>query len=213
MQSLAIRYAELIRQIPQGVDLLAVSKGHPAAAIRILHGLGQRSFGESRWQEAAAKQGELADLSPIDWHFIGRLQANKVRAVLKGCSTIHGIDSLALAQRISRVAVEEARTPRLYVQLKLLPDPQKGGFEPEQLPACWPELQQLPGVIWQGVMAIPPLGLGEQELRTLYCQAAAWADQLGLMGRSMGMSSDWPLAVACGSSLVRLGSALFGAKP
>ena len=97
----------LRRQLPPGCQLLAVSKGQPAAAIRRAVAAGQRSFGESRLQEATAKQAALADLAPLDWHFIGRLQANKVRGVLRHFDTIHSLDSLALAQRLARIAAEE----------------------------------------------------------------------------------------------------------
>jgi pyridoxal phosphate enzyme (YggS family) len=211
VSSLAERYSAITAALPDAVALLAVSKGRPAAAIRQLYGLGQRRFGESRLQEASAKQAELADLSDIDWHFIGRLQANKVRPVIKGFSTIHAVDSQPLAERISRIATELQLRPQLYLQLKLLPDANKGGLEPEALEAQWPSLQALPSLQWQGVMLIPPLGLSDVELQQLFCAGARWADQLGLPGRSMGMSRDWPLAVRCGSRIVRVGSSLFGA--
>ena len=97
--SLGQRLEALGLALPQGARLLAVSKGHPAALIREAAALGQMSFGESRVQEAIAKQAELADLPPLDWHFIGRLQANKARQVVRHFGTIHSIDSLALAQR------------------------------------------------------------------------------------------------------------------
>ncbi len=210
MSRLAERYHAITGELPRGVSLLAVSKGRPAAAIRALYELGQRRFGESRLQEALAKQESLADLCDVDWHFIGRLQANKVRPVLKAFSTIHAVDSLPLAERISRIAAELQLRPQLYLQLKLLPDANKGGLEPEALASQWPLLQALPSVHWRGVMLIPPLGLTELELRELFCCGARWADQLGLEGRSMGMSSDWPLAAQCGSRIVRVGSSLFG---
>ena len=210
MSRLAERYHAITGELPRGVSLLAVSKGRPAAAIRALYELGQRRFGESRLQEALAKQESLADLCDVDWHFIGRLQANKVRPVLKAFSTIHAVDSLPLAERISRIAAELQLRPQLYLQLKLLPDANKGGLEPEVLASQWPLLKALPSVHWRGVMLIPPLGLSEPELRGLFCSGARWADQLGLEGRSMGMSNDWPLAAECGSRIVRVGSSLFG---
>jgi pyridoxal phosphate enzyme (YggS family) len=204
------RYRELRRRLPAGVALLAVSKGRPAAMVRALHAEGQRSFGESRLQEAVAKQAELADLPDLDWQFIGRLQANKVRPVLRAFAAVQSVDSLDLARRISRIADEEGLQPVLHAQVKLRPDPAKGGFEPEELRQHWDELRQLPAVRWQGLMAIPPLGLEEGELGALFREAVSLADALGLEGRSLGMSGDWPLAVAAGSTLVRLGSTLFG---
>ena len=210
MGSLAQRYQALLEELPAGVKLLAVSKGRSAAEIRALYGLGQRSFGESRVQEAALKQQELADLGDIDWQFIGRLQANKVRPVLKAFSTIHAVDSLSLAERISRIGGELALSPQLYLQLKLRPDANKAGLSWAEAQDLWPQLQSLPAVQWQGVMVIPPRELVEPELGALFAEAVSHADDLGLAGRSMGMSGDWRLAAQQGSTVVRVGSALFG---
>ena len=210
MGSLAQRYQALLEELPAGVKLLAVSKGRSAAEIRALYSLGQRSFGESRVQEAALKQQELADLADIDWQFIGRLQANKVRPVLKAFSTIHAVDSFSLAERISRIAGELVLSPQLYLQLKLRPDANKAGLPWAEAQALWPQLQNLPAVLWQGVMVIPPRELGEPELGALFAEAVSHAETLGLAGRSMGMSGDWRLAAQQGSTVVRVGSALFG---
>ncbi len=210
MGSLAQRYQALLEELPAGVKLLAVSKGRSAAEIRALYGLGQRSFGESRVQEAALKQQELADLADIDWQFIGRLQANKVRPVLKAFSTIHAVDSLSLAERISRIGGELALSPQLYLQLKLRPDANKAGLSWAEAQDLWPQLQSLPAVQWQGVMVIPPRELVEPELGALFAEAVSHAETLGLPGRSMGMSGDWRLAAQQGSTVVRVGSALFG---
>lgn len=210
MGSLAQRYQALLEELPAGVKLLAVSKGRSAAEIRDLYALGQRSFGESRVQEAALKQQELADLADIDWQFIGRLQANKVRPVLKAFSTIHAVDSLSLAERISRIAAELALSPQLYLQLKLRPDANKAGLSWAEAQDLWPQLQRLPAVQWQGVMVIPPRELDEPELGALFVEAVSHAETLGLPGRSMGMSGDWRLAAQQGSTVVRVGSALFG---
>ena len=210
MGSLAQRYEAILQELPPEVKLLAVSKGRSAAEIRALYGLGQRSFGESRVQEAALKQQELADLADIDWQFIGRLQANKVRPVLKAFSTIHAVDSLNLAARVSRIAGELALSPQLYLQLKLRPDANKAGLSWAEAQSLWPQLQSLPHVHWQGVMVIPPRELAEQDLGALFAEAVSHADALGLAGRSMGMSGDWPLAAQQGSTVVRVGSALFG---
>ena len=210
MGSLAQRYQALLEELPAGVKLLAVSKGRSAAEIRDLYSLGQRSFGESRVQEAALKQQELADLGDIDWQFIGRLQANKVRPVLKAFSTIHAVDSLSLAERISRIAGELALSPQLYLQLKLRPDANKAGLSWAEAQDLLPQLQRLPAVQWQGVMVIPPRELDKQELGALFAEAVSHAETLGLPGRSMGMSGDWRLAAQQGSTVVRVGSALFG---
>ena len=101
------RWRQLRTQLPPGVNLLAVSKMQPASAVRELAACGQFDFGESRVQEALPKQEALSDLTDLRWHFIGRLQANKVRAVVKAFSWIHSIDSMTLAERVSRIAEEE----------------------------------------------------------------------------------------------------------
>ena len=211
-QAVEARLAAIQAQLPPGCRLLAVSKGQPAAAIRALAAAGQRSFAESRLQEAAAKQQELADLPDLDWHFIGRLQANKVRPVLRTFTTIHSVDSLALAERLARIAAEEQRTPQVLLQVKLRPDPSKGGFEPQELLRDWPQLQQLAPLQITGLMTIAPLVLELQERRSLFQDCAALAGELGLHELSMGMSGDWREAAASGSTWVRIGSALFGER-
>ena len=211
--SAATRLADLQAELPPATRLLAVSKGHPAESIRELAALGQFSFGESRLQEATAKQQELADWGPLDWHFIGRLQANKVRPVLRQFRWVHSIDSLALAQRAARIAQEEELAPKLLLQVKLRPDPAKGGFAAEELKQHWPELCELPAVAIVGLMTMAPLGLDPQQRRALFDDCAALAAELGLAELSMGMSGDWREAAAAGSTWVRIGSALFGPKP
>jgi len=202
----------LSAQLPSHTRLLAVSKGHPASSIRALAQAGQRSFGESRLQEATGKQQELADGVDLDWHFIGRLQANKVRPVLKQFSTIHSVDSLVLAERISRIAGEEGLLPSIFLQVKLRPDPNKGGLSVEELEREWPRLEQLPNLRIVGLMTMAPLGVEGADRQALFAECSALAQRLGLAELSMGMSGDWPEAAAAGSTWVRVGSALFGPK-
>ncbi len=209
----ATRLRALLQRLPATTHLLAVSKGQPVERIREAVAAGQRSFGESRLQEAEAKQAALADLEPLDWHFIGRLQANKARGVLRHFGTIHSVDSLALAERLQRIAAEEGLAPRLFLQVKLRPDPAKTGFDAAELERHWPRLRQLAPLRIVGLMTIAPLGLDPVERQRLFRECAALAGRLGLEELSMGMSGDWPEAVAAGSTWVRLGSALFGARP
>jgi pyridoxal phosphate enzyme (YggS family) len=209
---LARRLEELRRALPTSCRLLAVSKGQPAAALRRAVAAGQRSFGESRLQEASAKQESLADLEPLDWHFIGRLQANKARGVLRRFGTLHSVDSLPLAQRLARIAAEEGVAPAIFLQVKLRPDPGKTGFSEEELRRDWPEIASLAPLRPVGLMTITPLGLDAQERLSLFGECAALAGALGLPELSMGMSGDWPQAAAAGSTWVRLGTALFGAR-
>ena len=209
----AARLVALQAQLPRGCRLLAVSKGQPAAAIRAFAAAGQRSFAESRLQEATLKQAELVDLPGLDWHYIGRLQANKVRPVLQRFQTVHSLDSLALAERMARIAAEEGLAPAVFAQVKLRPDPGKGGFAPEELRALWPQLSALSPLRLIGLMTMAPLGLTVPQRQQLFTEAAALAHELGVCELSMGMSGDWPEAVAAGSTWVRLGSALFGGGP
>ena len=210
--AIAERLEGLRRQLPVGTRLLAVSKGQPAERIRGAAAAGQRSFAESRLQEALAKQRQLVDLPPLDWHFIGRLQANKVRGVLRAFNTIHSLDSLDLARRLARIAAEEGCAPQVLFQVKLRPDPSKSGFEPGALRQAWPELRALAPLRPVGLMTIAPLGLGPAQLRDLFGDCAALAWDLGLDELSMGMSGDWREAVAAGSTWVRIGAALFGPR-
>lgn len=212
-EPLAARLEAITAALPTGCRLLAVSKGHPAEAIRAAVAAGQRSFGESRLQEASAKQEQLADLEPLDWHFIGRLQANKARAVLRRFGTIHSVDSLALAERLARISAEEALSPAVLFQVKLRADPTKTGFAPEELLAQWPRLAALAPLRPLGLMTMAPLGLDCAERQALFQACGALADQLGLPERSMGMSGDWREAAEAGSTWVRIGTALFGVRP
>jgi len=209
---LAVRLQQIRAELPASTRLLAISKGQDAAAIRAAANLGQHSFGESRLQEATAKQDALSDLEPLDWHFIGRLQANKVRPVLQRFGTIHSIDSRPLAQRVARIAAEENLTPGLFFQVKFRPDPSKAGFSPDELRAQWSQLCDLAPARPLGLMTITPLGLGADDSRRVFAACRQLADQLGLSDCSMGMSGDWRAAAAAGSTWVRIGSALFGER-
>ena len=201
------------QQLPPPCRLLAVSKGQPAAAIREAVVAGQRSFAESRLQEALLKQEELQDLGPLDWHFIGRLQANKVRGVLRRFGTIHSLDSLELARRVARIAAEEGLQTAVMLQVKLRPDPAKTGFSPGELRQAWPDLRGLASLRPLGLMTLAPLGLDAAQRLALFADCAALAQELELPELSMGMSGDWREAVAAGSTWVRIGGGLFGARP
>ena len=179
--------------------------------MRQLAEFGQQAFGESRLQEAAPKQAALADL-PLQWHFIGRLQKNKVRGVVRAFSVIHSIDSWPLAERVSRIAAEEGRIPELLLQVKLRPDPSKAGWSEAELLEMWPRLVMLPSLRITGLMTMAPQGLASDERLRLFRECAVLADRLELPERSMGMSGDWIEAVRAGSTWIRLGSALFGPR-
>jgi uncharacterized pyridoxal phosphate-containing UPF0001 family protein len=123
------------------------------------------------------------------------------------------VDSLALAERVARIAGEEGVCPKVLLQVKLRPDPAKGGFAPEDLRQAWPQLRALPAVQLVGLMTMAPLGLDAAQRKSLFADCADLARELGLEQLSMGMSGDWQEAAAAGSTWVRIGSALFGSKP
>ncbi|WP_338462877.1 YggS family pyridoxal phosphate-dependent enzyme [Synechococcus elongatus IITB7] len=219
MAQIAERLASLRSQLPPSVQLIAVSKNHPATAIREAYAAGQRHFGENRVQEAIAKQAELTDLPDLTWHLIGQLQSNKVRKAVEHFDWIHSVGSWALAERLDRIAGELGRSPQICLQVKLLPDPNKAGWDPVDLRADFSQLSQLQHIQIRGLMAIPPLGLTPAETQALFAQAHTLASelqqqapQLKLTELSMGMSNDWPLAVAEGATWIRVGTQLFGPR-
>ena len=207
---LAHRLKSLASELPKCVHLLAVSKGQSVTSIRALAVLGQRDFGESRLQEALPKIKELEEFRDLRWHFIGRLQSNKIRAVVRTFSVIHSLDSEALAIRLSRIAGEEKQLPEVMVQVKLRDDPTKGGFDPVDLVEVWPRLIQLSNLKLIGLMTMAPMQISIYERKELFRECRKLADQLGLKHCSMGMTSDWKEAVEVGATWIRLGSALFG---
>ncbi len=206
------RWKGLIDGLPSGVQMLAVSKGHSASSIRCFAEFGQVDFGESRLQEALPKLEALKDLTSLRWHFIGRLQKNKVRPVVKSFDVIHSVDSFALAERISRIAGEEQKCPKIMLQVKFREDINKGGFDPEQLFDFRPKLFALPHLELLGLMTMAPKHMGLKERENLFRECRDLANQIGLQECSMGMSQDWQEALNSGSTWLRLGSALFGVR-
>ena len=198
--------------LPLGVGLLAVSKGHHAESIRTLFSYGQFDFGESRLQEAIPKKNDLNDLNQLRWHFVGKLQKNKVRGVVKNFDFIHSVDSLSLIDRISRISQEEQKNPNIFLQVKLREDPQKGGFLKKDLLKSWSEIVSLKSINMIGLMTIPPIALNLNQRKDLFCECRDLANHLGLKDCSMGMSNDWQEAIECGATWIRLGSLLFGKR-
>ncbi len=217
-QQIAQRVAQL--ELPDHVRLVAVSKTFPAAAIRAAYDAGVRDFGENKVQEAISKQTELADLTDITWHFIGHLQSNKARKAVQHFGWIHSVDSLKLAHRLDQTAAELSRTPTCCLQVKLLTDPNKYGWAEAELDQALPSLSQLSHIKLEGIMAIPPLGLLMNETQAFFERAYALGQSLANHQKtplpiryfSMGMSQDFPLAIAAGANVIRLGTTLFGSR-
>ena len=199
-------------KLPLGVSLLAVSKGHPKEFIRNLSKYGQLDFGESRLQEAVPKKHDLSDLKQLRWHFVGTLQKNKVRGVIKEFDFIHSVDSFSLLERISRISQEEQKNPNIFLQVKFRSDPKKGGFLKQDLLQSWPKIISLNSINLIGLMTIPPISIDSSQRKVLFSECRNLANHLGLKGCSMGMSNDWQEAVEFGATWIRLGSLLFGKR-
>jgi len=203
-------YLKIRNKIPLNVNILAVSKGFKSQEIKTIQDLGQNDFGESKFQEAFEKQLILKDFQQIKWHFIGRIQSNKIRKIVQNFKYIHSVDSFEKLQKISQVSCEEKKNPLIMLQVKLSNDPTKGGFDPELLILKWKEIQELKNINLTGLMTINPRGLNSKENFELFKKCRTLADSLNLSDCSMGMSGDWKEAVEAGSTWVRLGSLIFG---
>jgi len=203
-------YLKIKNKIPSNVNILAVSKGHKSQEIMTIHNLGQNDFGESKFQEAFEKKLIIKDLQQINWHFIGRIQSNKIRKIVQNFKYIHSVDSLAKLQKISNISLEEKKKPFIMLQVKLSDDPTKGGFNPELLRLKWGEIKELKNITLSGLMTINPRGLSSKENSKLFKKCRSLADSLQLPDCSMGMSSDWQEAIDAGSTWLRLGSIIFG---
>ena len=205
-------YLKIKSQLPSNVKILAVSKGFKSQEIKTIQNIGQNDFGESKFQEAFEKQLVLKDLQQIKWHFIGRIQSNKIRKIVQNFKYIHSVDSLEKLQKISHVSYVEKKNPLIMLQVKLIDDPNKGGFNPELLKLKWGEIQELKNITLTGLMTINPKGLSSKENSKLFKKCRSLADSLQLPDCSMGMSGDWQEAIEAGSTWLRLGSLIFGDK-
>jgi len=203
-------YLKIQNKIPTNVNILAVSKGFKSQEIKTIHNIGQNDFGESKFQEAFEKQLTLKDFKQIKWHFIGRIQSNKIRKIVQNFKYIHSVDSFKKLQKISDISCEEKKNPFIMLQVKFCDDPSKGGFNPELLRFKWKEIQELQNLRITGLMTINPKGLGSKENSELFKKCRSLADSLQLQDCSMGMSGDWEEAIDAGSTWIRLGSLIFG---
>ena len=198
------------------VSLLAVSKTWPAASVREAAAAGQRAFGENYVQEAVDKIAELPDLR-LEWHFIGPLQSNKTRLVAEHFDWAHSIDRLKLAERLSAQR-DPARAPlELCLQVNVSGEASKGGVAPAAAPALAAAVAALPRVRLRGLMCIPEPDGGEALLRERFAMLRGLRDRINASGLaldtlSMGMSHDLELAIAEGATMVRVGTAIFGAR-
>ncbi len=196
--------------------LIAVSKTHPPEAVLEAVECGVTLFGENRVQEAKAKIPLLP--SRCRWHFIGHLQKNKIRQALPLFDLLHGVDSAAIARDIDRIAQESGVFPKVLLEVNVAGESSKFGFQPSQLEAQIDELLALSSLHIEGLMTIPPVAGDPEHSRKYFVALRELRDRLQaraglpLPVLSMGMSDDFAVAIEEGASLVRIGTALFGAR-
>lgn len=208
--------ARAAHRTDDSVTLVAVSKGHTDDVIGAVAALGQVHFGESYLQEALPKLEQLRPLG-LRWHFIGRIQANKTRAIAEHFDWVHGIDRLHIAQRLSAQRPHYAAPLEACIQINIDREPGKAGVDAEQALALALAMQGLPGVRLRGLMCILPDGRGPEADRRSFAAMRALLQQINRSGLaldtlSMGMSGDFREAILEGATLVRVGTALFGAR-
>lgn len=219
--SISNNIKEIEAQLPQGVRLVAVSKFHPVEALEQAYKAGQRVFGESRAQELVVKVPQLPN--DIEWHFIGHLQTNKARQVVQYVNVIESVDSLKLLRLIDAEAAKAGRTIDVLLQLHVAQEEAKSGFLPKELLECAAkgELDGLTNTRICGLMAMATFTDDEEQIDSEFATVKETFDALkgGAMSGnsnfkeiSMGMSDDWHIAVKHGSTLVRIGTAIFGAR-
>ncbi|MBL9117035.1 MAG: YggS family pyridoxal phosphate-dependent enzyme [Verrucomicrobiaceae bacterium] len=198
------------------VELLAVSKTFPAEVVKEAVEAGQLLLGENKVQELLAKKPLLP--GKVRWHLIGHLQSNKIRKILPEVEAVHSIDSLDLAKGVDRVSGELGLRPKVYLEVNLAAESTKHGFPPSALEASLEEILALPRLEVQGLMCIPPFCEDVEASRPYFVQLRQLRDRLAssfdvpLSGLSMGMSHDFEVAVEEGSTIVRVGSAIFGSR-
>jgi pyridoxal phosphate enzyme (YggS family) len=201
---------------PGDIELVAISKTHEAEKVRAAFDAGQQLFGESRVQEARVKIPLLP--SAAHWHFVGRLQKNKIRHALPLFELFHSVDSLELARDMNRIADEEGVHPRVLLEVNVAGEGSKIGFAPDTLRAQMDALLELPRLTIEGLMTIPPLAPEAEASRQFFIALRELRDQfaaqfqVALPQLSMGMSGDYLVAIEEGATLVRVGTAIFGKR-
>ncbi|MDV3859020.1 YggS family pyridoxal phosphate-dependent enzyme [Elizabethkingia anophelis] len=214
--SIQKNYEEIIQSLPANVKLVAVSKTHPAEAIQEVYNLGQRVFGENKVQEMVAKQPILPN--DIQWHLIGHLQSNKVKYVADFVDTIESVDSEKLLEEINKQAARHNRKIKVLLQVKIAEEDSKTGMEVSETKELF--LKYLQGhfenIEITGLMGIGTFTDDTEQTKREFLFLKRLFDQLSAQKKletlSMGMSGDYQLAIECGSTSVRIGSSIFGAR-
>lgn len=198
------------------ITIVAVSKQQPAEAVQAAFQAGQRHFGESYVQEALRKMDALESLDAV-WHFVGRIQANKTRAIAERFAWVHAVDRERIARRLAEQRPYHAPPLNVLIQVNL-DDPKKAGVSPDGVAALAEAVLGLERLRLRGLMTILPAGLDEPQIAAHFAQMTALRESLAERGLpvdelSMGMSGDFEQAIEAGATLVRLGTAIFGARP
>lgn len=200
-----------------GVTLLSVSKGQPAQKLREAYEAGQSKFGENYLQEALNKQSELQDLN-IEWHFIGPIQSNKTQLIAQHFNWVHGVDRLKIAQRLNDARPSDCLPLQICLQVNISGEASKSGIAPSELINLVKDVSALPRLALRGLMTIPEPTQDAAMKHAQFRQMRELLKNLIKQGYaldtlSMGMSSDYQIAIEEGATIIRVGSAIFGARP
>ena len=188
--------------------LVAVTKGFDASTVRVAFDYGIRDFGENRVQEAEEKIGQLSDLKPdITWHMVGHLQSNKAKIAVELFDIIHSVDSIKLAEILSR---RGEKTLPVLLQVNVSGEAPKSGFAVDEVTKAVEEIRRLPSLNVIGLMTIAPLVAAPEEARPVFRKLRMLRDSLGLEHLSMGMTDDFEVAIEEGATILRIGRAIFG---
>lgn len=201
---------------PESIALVAVTKAKTAESVRLAATAGVTDFGENYLQEAQVKMDQLADLK-LTWHFIGGIQSNKTRAIAERFDWVQSVDRLSVARRLSEQRPFHAPPLNVCIQVALVPEPTKGGVAPDELAALAAAIAGLPKLVLRGLMCVPPPQPNVAAERAVFASLRMALQDLNAAGLkldtlSMGMSGDFESAIAEGATLVRIGTALFGAR-
>jgi pyridoxal phosphate enzyme (YggS family) len=199
------------RRSPEDVTLVAVCKGFPPAAVREAVAAGIRHLGENRVQAAESRRAALSGLpSGVSWHMVGHLQTNKAKTALHLFDIIHSVDSLHLAEAISRRT--QSPVP-VFLEVNVSREAGKYGLTPEDLAQAYESIARLPGIEVLGLMTVAPMAADPEETRPVFRRLRRLGESLGLSGLSMGMTDDFEVAIEEGATHVRIGRAIFGERP
>lgn len=212
-----VEYSLAAQRAPDAVTLLAVSKTKPVEAIEEAILAGQRCFGENYVQEGVAKIHHFADKYALEWHFIGALQSNKSRLVAEHFDWVQTIDRLKLAERLSQQRPSHLPPLQVLIQVNISDENSKSGIAPAELFSLAEQIQTLPNLTLRGLMAIPKpesepsqQQIALRQMKALFETLKQIAPQIDTL--SMGMSDDMQTAIECGSTMVRIGTAIFGSR-